>query len=164
MKNSSRDQAWLNQRLQYLWKRGFSDVVPLNTVLIRYGRVARTRLGSIRMSEDKKISQILVNRLFQSLEIPLEVVDLTIAHELVHYVHGFSSPFEQKFCTPHAGGVVNQELKQRGFSKELSFHRRWLRENWASVLASHISSRKRTSRPARGLKRFQILWTPSRWL
>ena len=88
-----RDQKWLESRLKLVWQRGFHDMIPQNEVLIRYGRAARTRLGSIRMSPDKKVSKILLNRLFQNLEIPLEVIDLTIAHELVHYFHGFNSPF-----------------------------------------------------------------------
>jgi hypothetical protein len=67
------------------------------------------------MSRDAKISTILINRLFQLEIVPVEVVDATIAHELTHYLHGFSSPLEQKFSTPHAGGVVTKELKKRGF-------------------------------------------------
>jgi len=44
------------------------------------------------------------------------LVDATIVHELTHYLHGFSSPIEQKFRTAHAGGVVVKELKKRGFT------------------------------------------------
>jgi hypothetical protein len=138
----SRDQQWLEDRLAAVWQRGFSDLVPGNRVEIKFGRVARTRLGSIRMSRDKKVSKILINRLFLQDAVPEQVVDATIAHELVHYLHGFSSPFEQKFCSPHAGGVVTKELKQRGFSETLLFQRRWLKVHWLPILREHMSLRR----------------------
>lgn len=144
-----RDQSWLESRLADVWQRGFFDVVPGNRVEIKFGRVARTRLGSIRMSRDKKVSKILINRLFTSEAIPEEVVDATIAHELVHYLHGFSSPFEQKYCSPHAGGVVTKELKQRGFSEALLFQRRWLKTHWLPLLREHVGLRLRAPRRKR---------------
>lgn len=136
-----RDQQWLENRLKIVWQQGFSDLVPGNRVEIKFGRVARTRLGSIRMSRDKKVSKILINRLFLQDAIPAQVVDATIAHELVHYLHGFSSPFEQKYCSPHAGGVVTKELKQRGFSETLLFQRRWLKVHWLPLLREHAGLR-----------------------
>lgn len=150
-----RDQQWLESRLHQVWQRGFPDMMAPNEVLIRYGRAARTRLGSIRMSPDKKVSKILLNRLFQHSEIPLEVIDLTIAHELVHYLHGFSSPFEQKFYSPHAGGVVDRELKERGFSRELTFQKRWTKTHWPHVLRAHAlsTSTSRVLRPRRLVRR-----------
>jgi hypothetical protein len=104
---------------------------------------------------NKKVSKILINRLFQNVEVPLEVIDLTMAHELVHYLHGFSSPFEQKFYSPHAGGVVDRELKERGFSRELAFQKRWTKTHWPHVLRAHAlsDSTSHTSRSPRLVRR-----------
>ena len=138
-----RDQQWLEQRFLHVWERGFSDVIPGNTIVVKYGQRAKTRLGSIRMSRDEKVSTVLINRLFQLEEVPLEVIDATIAHELCHYVHGFSSPFEQKFRTPHAGGVVTKELRVRGFEKERLFQEKWTRQHWSDLVRAHAPARKR---------------------
>lgn len=145
-----RDQPWLEARLVHVWQRGFVDLVPGNRVEICFGRTARTRLGSIRMSRDKSVSKILINRLFQDERVPVEVVDATIAHELVHYAHGFSSPFEQKFCSPHAGGVVSKELKVRGFAETLAFQKRWLKIHWLPLLRTEglMVRRVRPFRPS----------------
>lgn len=134
-----RDQQWLQNRLKTVWQSGFFDVVPRNRIEIKFGRIARTRLGSIRMSRDRAVSKILINRLFVLEHIPEEIVDATIAHELVHYLHGFSSPFEQKYCSPHAGGVVTKELKQRGFGDALAFQRKWLKTHWGPLVREHAS-------------------------
>ena len=142
MTSQLRNPSWLEQRLAYVWQRHFPDMVAGNRVVIRFGRVARTRLGSIRMSRDKKISTILINRLFQNSAVPLGVVEATIAHELVHYLHGFSSPFEQKFCSPHAGGVVTKELKKRGFDTILQHQKRWLKGEWPALVRAHVSAHR----------------------
>lgn len=145
-----RTQLWLEATLASVWQRHFPDMVAANCVVIRFGRVARTRLGSIRLSapprhgpwRDKKSSTILINRLFQNPAVPLAIVEATIAHELVHYLHGFSSPFEQKFCSPHAGGVVTKELKARGFGEVLTFQKRWLKQEWPKLVREHGGLRR----------------------
>lgn len=153
-----RDQLWLEQTLASVWRRHFPDMVAENRVEIRFGRVARTRLGSIRMSRDKTISTILINKLFQNPIVPLAVVEATIAHELVHYLHGFSSPFEQKFYSPHAGGVVTKELVARGFGEILSFQKRWLKEEWPKLLKEHgVIGRRRSHRRIRSRSRGRSL-------
>ena len=145
-----RDQQWLEERLVRIWQKTFPDLVPANQVVIRFGRAARVRLGSIRMSRDKKISKILINKLFQNLEVPVEVVDATIAHELTHYLHGFSSPLEQKFSTPHAGGIVTKELKKRGFARILEVQKKWLKNEWPKFLKQYgPKPRRRTYRRRR---------------
>ncbi len=143
VKENTRNQEWLEDRLRIVWMRGFSEVVPRNAVTIAFGRRARTRLGSIRMDKDKKKSRILINRLFVHPEVPVQVVDAVIAHEIVHYAHGFGSPFEQKFCTPHAGGVVTKEMKKRGFGKELALQKKWLKYEWPKFLKLHGPVRKK---------------------
>lgn len=138
----TRDQQWLEDCFKGVWERGFPDVVPCNQVVIAYGQSARTRLGSIRMSRDKKVSKILINRLFRHPDVPVEVVQATIAHELAHYTHGFSSPIEQKFSSPHAGGVVTKELKARGFGDELTFQKKWLKQHWSIWLTTYAKQRR----------------------
>lgn len=145
-----RTQAWLESTLASVWQRHFPDMIAGNHVVIRFGRVARTRLGSIRLSapprhgpwRDKKSSTILINRLFQNPAVPLPIVEATIAHELVHYLHGFSSPFEQKFCSPHVGGVVTKELKARGFGEILTFQKQWLKQEWPKLVRAHGGLRR----------------------
>ncbi len=150
---TARDQIWLEGCLAEVWQRHFPDMAAANRVVIRFGRVARTRLGSIRMSRDKRISTILINRLFQSPSVPLGVVEATIAHELVHYLHGFSSPFEQKFCSPHAGGVVTKELKKRGFGEILQHQKRWLKGEWPALVRAHVPVRRTVRRRRVGILR-----------
>lgn len=157
---NSRDQAWLEQKLQEVWERGFSDLVAANRITIRFGRAARTRLGSIRLSRDRSESRILMNRLFQLPDVPETVVEVTIAHELTHYLHGFSSPLEQKYSSPHAGGVVTRELKARGFADVLLFQKKWLKSDWPALIQKHAA----TGRRARGLgsrrsRSIMIRWT-----
>jgi hypothetical protein len=98
------------------------------------------------MSRDAKISTILINRLFQLEIVPVEVVDATIAHELTHYLHGFSSPLEQKFSTPHAGGVVTKELKKRGFESALELQKKWLKVQWPLLVREHAPERLKRRR------------------
>lgn len=152
-----RDQAWLEERFVQIWNRGFPDLFPENILEVRWGRNARMRLGSIRMTQDKKTSRILINKLFQNSKVPLEVIDAVIAHELTHYVHGFSSPLEQKFSTPHAGGVVDKELKKRGFTEELAFQKKWLKSVWPEFLKQHGPPRRRRPSRRRFIRRRSIL-------
>ena len=151
--NSLRNQHWLEERLRFVWEAGFSDLEAKNEVIIRFGRVARTRLGSIRMSRDGKTSKILINKLFQREEVPVEIVDATIAHELTHYLHGFSSPLEQKFSTPHAGGVVTKELKKRGFGAALVLQNKWLKTLWPTIVREHMPIKRRRRVVRRGSRK-----------
>ena len=90
MKETVRDDNWLLSRLDYLWSKHFSDVSQKNKVFIKFGRSAKYRFGSIRLDPSKKDSLILINGNFKEPSVPAEIVDHTIAHELVHYTHGFS--------------------------------------------------------------------------
>jgi len=68
-------------------------------------------------------------------------VTATIAHELCHYAHGFSSPLEQRHPHPHYGGVVTKEMKARGFEKELKMQKKWLKEVWPELLREKMPPR-----------------------
>ena len=158
-----RDNAWLENKMWEMLHESFADVPVSNDLVIKFGRRAKQRLGSIRRKEMRKTSGMLVSRFaksfgitpsgspfskeggdnpsiititghFKNLRIPEYVVLVTIAHELVHYAHGFSSPLEQKYQHPHRGGVVKKELEVRGFGEIQQIADKWLKENWTKYL------------------------------
>lgn len=110
----TRGTVWLQSRLDYLWENFFSDIDKVNPVKIGFGRFSKFRLGSIKMDPQTKISYITITSMFRDTKIPVEVVDQTIAHELCHYTHGFSSARERAHDKPHSGGVIKKELSERG--------------------------------------------------
>lgn len=135
---SYRDQEWLENVLADIWYRLFSDVPQDNDVVIRWGKRARRRLGSISVDRrDMNTSVIRVNRLFQDLDVPEFVVRATIFHEMTHYAHGFNSPLEQKQKHPHSGGVIRKEFAERGQEALYEEQRTWLDTNWLSILKKH---------------------------
>ncbi len=123
-----RDNVWLISRLNSLWTNYFSDVEQGNPVIIKFGRYSKFRLGSIKLSKKTKKSYITITGMFKQKNIPSDVVDQTIAHELVHYAHGFSSFRPRLHQYPHAGGIVNKELRQRGMDHLLKSYRAWVLE------------------------------------
>jgi len=134
-----RDNNWLKERLKYLWQRYFSDISIINKITIKFGRPARTRLGSIKPGRKlgDQHSIITMNGYFRDPEIPEFVVDAVIAHEFMHYAHGFASPHEKAYNHPHKGGVVNWDMKERGLDDILKLEKRWLKENWRKYILSH---------------------------
>jgi hypothetical protein len=129
-----RDEKWLFSKLDYVWDQYFPDISQDNNVKIIWGRRARSRLGSIKPGESVSGQHpetiITINALFKDSKIPEYVVLGTIAHELSHYAHGFNSPIDRKFATPHAGGVVTRELRERGLSEIYRMQKKWLKDNW----------------------------------
>lgn len=166
-----RDDTWLFQKLDELWDGHFSDIPQNNDVLIKFGRRARQRLGSVKQEtsifchsraggnlskQDKnRKTAIIINGLFRDPAIPEYVVTAVIAHELCHYAHGFSSPLEQRHPHPHYGGVVAKELKERGFEKELKLQKKWLKEKWPEYLKEKMPA---TRARKRSRKRVIIKW------
>lgn len=150
-----RDNKYLENLLYDLWENNFCDVARLNLVAIKYGKHSKRQLGSIRLIKDrntfdryikkynfkkdvfehKSVSLINITRFFMYDYVPEYVVKATIAHELCHYTHGFSSPLEKKFKYPHQGGVVRKELKARGLYDAYIDSKRWLKDNWISVIS-----------------------------
>ncbi len=126
--DSKRDDTWLLSRLNYLWDAYYSDVTQDNKVFINFGRFSRLRLGSIRLDRHTKHTYITITGMFKNPKIPLEVVDHTIAHEMAHYTHGFSSPKPRLHKYPHHGGVVNRELKNRGMEYLIKAYSKWLKD------------------------------------
>lgn len=122
-----RDKAWLCERLSHIWRSHFTDVEKKNTVIIRFGRWAKYQFGVITYDKRRNVSTITINRMFASASIPQTVVEHTIAHELVHYSHGFSSPLKRQHRYPHHGGIVNKELVRRGLGAVLQDYKVWLK-------------------------------------
>ena len=135
-----------------LWEEHFADVPRKNLVIIKFGRSSTRQLGSIKWArknthikslinrkeiqdshkaqDDKRITVITITKKFQNQEIPEYVVKATIAHEIVHYVHGFNSPLKQIYQHPHQGGIIRKELESRDLGVLHTTARRWLKENW----------------------------------
>lgn len=123
-----RDNQWLLSRLNSIWDNYFTDVAQENPVVIRFGRYSKFRLGSIRQNLKTKFSLITITGMFKDESIPTAVVDHTIAHELTHYTHGFSSSKRRLHKYPHAGGVVRREMKDRGMENLNDAYREWVKQ------------------------------------
>ncbi len=123
-----RDDKWLLARLDDIWSKHFSDVAQINPVFIRFGRFARLRFGSIRLDRRTKKTFIIISGMFKDLRFPQAIVDHTIAHELCHYAHGFSSPHKRLHKFPHEGGVIKRELEDRGLIYLYKAYRDWIKE------------------------------------
>lgn len=124
----SRDNKWLLSRLDYVWSNYFPAVAQNNRVFIRFGRNARFRLGSIKLDKKTGNSFITLTGIFKKTSVPLEVIDHTIAHELCHYTHGFSSPRPRLHKYPHHGGVIESELKLRGLGHLVKAYKLWIKQ------------------------------------
>jgi hypothetical protein len=141
-----RDEAWLQQVLDKIWDNYFNDEPQENEVRIVFGRRAKRRLGSISLDPaDRKTSLITMNGLFRSPEIPEFVIEATIVHELTHYAHGFNSPLEQAQAHPHAGGVMRREFAERGLLELYLQQKRWLKDNWQTVITRELGAKTRPS-------------------
>ena len=116
--------------LETIWQRYFSDVPCMNEVQIAYCAPWKTRLGLIRMTVDEAISFIGVNALLQHTTVPEYLLVTTIAHELVHYAHGFGSPLPRLYAHPHANNVVNEELAKRGLKEYVELSDEWIDNYW----------------------------------
>ena len=127
----SRNQAWIEEKLEKMWGSLFSEVPKMNKVVIKFKGKSKYRFGHItKKGED---THIIVNSLFQNELVPEYIIDVTIAHELVHYMHGFFSPLPQLYRYPHQGNIVNKELKKRGFGNMLKLERQWIKNEWMKV-------------------------------
>lgn len=147
-----RDNAWLREQLEQLLKTYFADVALNNPLEIKFGREAKFRFGSIRLVKPRGLrraslallgklgpqkSLITITSLFSRENVPVKVVHYTIAHELCHYAHGFSSANKRLFKYPHHGGVVNRELKERGAEELIVAFKKWLKVYRGRIMAGH---------------------------
>lgn len=131
-----RDNSWLLSRLDSLWSKYFEDVTQENPIFIRFGRYSKFRLGSIRLDSRTNKSYITLTGMFKSPNIPQLVIDHTIAHEMIHYAHGFSSKRVRLHKYPHAGGIVQKEMKKRGMGQLIDGYRSWVKV-YRKRLSSH---------------------------
>ena len=132
-----RTQLWLENKLEQIWQLLFPEVPKENNVLIKFKGKPKLRFGFIKKKD--KDTLIAINSLFKSELVPEYVVDVTIAHELVHYSHGFHSPLPKKYKYPHQGNIVNKELRKRGFSFQLAQEKKWVKESWFKIYKELIN-------------------------
>ena len=141
--DGDRPQAWLRDSLGLIWARHFGDTPAVNEVAIAYCRPSKHRLGWIALSLSGRSSLIGINRLLGGRDVPEYVSTVTIAHELVHYCHGFGSPLPRRYADAHAGGVVERELEQRGLGESLRRYEEWAATAWADVYDRYLQGRQR---------------------
>ncbi|GCE11097.1 hypothetical protein [Tengunoibacter tsumagoiensis] len=116
--------------LNQIWQLYFSDVPRVNEVYIDYCYPWKSRLGLIRLSVDNSLTFIGINTLLQLPQVPDYVLTTTIAHELVHYTHGFGSPLPRRWKHPHANHVVDRELEHRSLGESLAWCNEWIDQCW----------------------------------
>ena len=154
-----RNNAWLHARLDYLWSNFFPDISQDNPVFISFGKYSKFRLGSIKYDPKNGTSLITITSMFKDLEIPAAVIDHTIAHELCHYTHGFSSPKEKQHKYPHSGGVIKKELTERNLGHLFDEYQKWVKTYKVklqedAVLKIHKPKANKKVKPLITLKRF----------
>ena len=133
-----RDDLWLRNRLDIVWDKIIPEVERKNEVVIRFKGKWKNKFAHIKMLKNGS-TEIAINSLFRYPDIPDFILETTIAHELIHYMHGFQSPYEQKFKHPHKGGVVDKEIKKRGYDFLFSLEQDWVKKNWFKLHSILIS-------------------------
>lgn len=118
--------------LAIIWQSYFADIPRANQVNIAYCQPWKRRLGLIRLSLDNETSFIGLNALLQLPYLPEYILTTTIAHELVHYAHGFGSPLPRRHAHPHANNIVKRELEERGLGETMCLCDRWIDNQWFS--------------------------------
>ena len=136
-----RDNLFLKEKLEYIWQNGFSDVGRKNNINIKFKGKWKNKFGHIKNLKNGD-SEIVINGYFKDEKIPEFIIYLTIAHELVHYSHGFNSPLPRLYKHPHKGGIVNKDLKKRGFEELIKLERKWIKEEWRNIIKSEFKERK----------------------
>jgi len=126
-----RDDKFLEKRLDAMWEMLFPEVPRKNEVIIRFKGKWKNKFGHIKRIKDK--SEIVINGLFKDEIVPEYIIDLTIAHELIHYMHGFNSPLPRQYKNPHKGGIVTKELKKRGFSHLIKKENLFVKKEWKDI-------------------------------
>lgn len=152
MENDFRDNKWLKSRFKYLYDNYFSDIEIKNNLIIKFGRPCMTRLGSIKKGrrQENFNSIITMNGYFRDISIPEYVIDAVLAHEFMHYAHGFASPHEQAYAHPHKGGVIDYDIIERGLGDSLKLQKRWIKQNWEQYLCVHHFNKSKSI--------FNIFW------
>jgi hypothetical protein len=137
----TRTNAWLEQQLEVIWQRHFSDIERVTPIKIQFGRRAYRRLGSIVLrpafaSTSRQYSQIIISGILADPAMPEFIAQQVIAHELVHYIHGFGSHLPRHLDHPHQGGVIVREFKRRGLWELFRVYQAWMKIHWIQYLKS----------------------------
>lgn len=136
-----RSLGWLNDRVQVIWSKHFADIPQSTPVRVRWGRRSYRRLGSIVLKvapDGTRYSLITISGLLKELEVPSLVIDQIIAHEIVHYVHGFGSERKRDLKHPHQGGVIIKEFQKRGLWELYRYYQSWMKVRWREFVKKHI--------------------------
>ena len=136
-----RDVEFLKSKLELIWQSGFLDVEKKNNINIKFKGRWKNKFGHIKKLKTGD-SEIVINGYFKDEKVPDYIIDLTIAHELVHYSHGFNSPLPRLYSHPHKGGIVNKDLKKRGFGSLLKLERPWIKNEWRGIVKNEFKERK----------------------
>jgi len=140
-----RDNKWLQDKLDLIWVRFFSDVPRKNQVKARFVGNWKNKFGHIKEVKEKN-TEIVVNGFFKREDIiPEWIIYLTLAHELVHYSHGFHSPLPRLYRQPHQGGIVTRELKKRGFGELLKREKEWIKRDWEEIVKKEFTKKRRAT-------------------
>jgi hypothetical protein len=143
----ARDDLWLSDLHDEIWDRYFPDTPRANVVRLSFGPPWKSRLGLITMSLDAATTFIVVNGLLRHPEIPEFVVTVTVAHEMVHYAHGFGSPLPRRYKHPHRGGIVKRELIRRGMVDQYERYDDWVYRYWYEFYEEQMSRSRQDVRP-----------------
>lgn len=138
----ARTNAWLESQLDDIWGAHFSDVDRVTPIKIHFGRRAYRRLGSIvlrpaQAPPQRQYSQIIISGVLADEAIPDIVIRQIIAHELVHYIHGFGSHMTRHLRHPHQGGVIVREFRRRGLWELFRAYQSWMKLHWVPLLKRH---------------------------
>ena len=137
-----RDNYWLNQRLAQIWELLFNEVPKQNNIKAIFRGKSRNKFGHIKLLKDSS-TEIAVNSLFKSELVPEYIIDLTLAHELVHYSHGFNSPLPKLHQHPHRGSIVERELIRRGFGEQSRKEKEFVKTQWPLIYRKLMPNVKR---------------------
>jgi len=149
-----RNNEYLEERMYNLWENNFSDIPRKNFVLIKFGKKSYRQLGSIKLAnkrtkiknilknkvdeweiqDEKEVTVITITGFFADVYVPDYVIDATIAHEMIHYAHGFHSPLQKRVEHPHKGNVIKKEMSNRGLLNLYINSEKWLKNNWTDFI------------------------------
>tara|TARA_B100000315_G_C14348846_1_gene483039 strand:+ start:37 stop:492 length:456 start_codon:yes stop_codon:yes gene_type:complete len=135
-----RDDAWLQNRFEQIWSLFFPEVENKNVFICWKGKW-KNKFGHIKDAKNG-LTEIAINSLFKDLRVPEDMIKLTIAHEIVHYSHGFHSHLPKLFKHPHEGGIVDKVLIEKGFKYAIKKEKEWFKKEWQALFKELCPNRK----------------------
>jgi hypothetical protein len=137
----------LARLLDVLWAEYFADVPRVNEVVVGFAFPWKWRLGRIRLSLDECISEITLNGLLASPQVPDVMYIGILAHEIVHYAQGFGSPLPRCQQHAHGHGAVTHELQRRGLGYTEAALMHWGEAIWPGMRAEALHQRRTRRQP-----------------